>query len=93
MRREICNAIHRRKLISFLYKGRRREVEPHLLGYDSDGDLTLSAWQIAGGSGTGWRDFHLSKLSGLTIGLTEFSGPRPGYNSKDQTISRIICRL
>ncbi len=89
----ICNAIREQKLLSFMYSGRRREIEPHLLGYDSDGDLTLSAWQLEGGSGRGWRDFHVSKLSGLTIGLTGFSGARQGYNPNDETIARIVCRL
>lgn len=89
----ICKAIREQKLLSFMYSGRRREVEPHLLGYDSDGDLTLSAWQLEGGSGQGWRDFHVSKLSGLTIGLTGFAGARPGYNPNDETIARIVCRL
>lgn len=89
----ICEAIREMKLLSFLYQGKRREVEPHLLGYDSDGDLTLSAWQLSGGSGRGFRDFHVSKLSGLAKGLTGFAGPRPGYNPNDQTIDRIVCRL
>ncbi len=93
MQRKICAAIQARKRISFTYKGSRREVEPHLLGYDSDGDLTLSAWQLSGGSGEGWRDFHVSKISGLTKGLTGFESPRPGYNRNDETISQIVCRI
>ena len=89
----ICDAIRERKLLSFLYQGKRREVEPHLLGYDSDGDLTLSAWQLSGGSGQGWRDFHVSKLSGPTKSLTRFLGARPGYNPNDRTLRQIVCRL
>lgn len=90
---EVCSAIRDCKVIEFFYKGRTRTVEPHLVGYDSDGDLTLSAWQLSGGSGTGFRDFHLSKASSLTITQTSFSGARQGYNPNDETISRIICRL
>lgn len=89
---EICAAIRNKKVITFTYNRTVRYVEPHLLGYDSDDDLTLSAWQIQG-TGTGWRDFHVSKLSGLSTTGQSFSGPRPGYNPQDGTIKRIVCRL
>ena len=88
----ICSAIADRRVLSFRYKRIVRTVEPHLLGYDSDGDLTLSAWQLSG-TGQGWRDFHVSKLSGLTTTERTFSGPRAGYNRWDQTIDRVVCRL
>lgn len=89
----ICSAIADRQVLSFRYKGQFRTVEPHLLGYDSDGDLTLSAWQISGQGREGWRDFHVSKLSGLATTEQTFSGPRVGYNPLDQTIPRVVCRL
>lgn len=90
---DICNAISELHVISFWYDGRQRTVEPHLLGVDSDGDVTLSAWQLSGGSGEGWRDFHTDKLSELAITGQIFSGPRLGYNPNDRTLDRIICRL
>ena len=58
----------------------------------SDGDLTLSAWQLSG-TGQGWRDFHVSKLTGLSTTGRTFAGPRPGYNPWDDTIDRVVCRL
>lgn len=90
---QICDAIRDRRVINFYYKGRTRTVEPHLVGYDRDGDLTLSAWQLSGGSGQGWRDFHVSKLSGLSITQQTFVGARSGYNPRDSTLQRIVCRL
>ena len=92
MQNQICDAIAGRRIVCFLYKGARRRVEPHLLGYDASGDLTLSAWQLSG-TGQGWRDFHVSKLSGLATEQEKFSGPRQGYNPRDETIDRIVCRL
>lgn len=89
----ICGAIKGKRILTFAYKGSLRAVEPHLLGYDASGDLTLSAWQLRGGSGVGWRDFHVSKLSSLAIGPGSSGAPRPGYNSRDETIDRIVCRL
>lgn len=88
----ICNAIANRQVLCFRYSGRVREVEPHLLGYDGDGDLTLSAWQLIG-TGSGWRDFHVSKASGLATTGKTFAGARAGYNPSDSTIDRVVCRL
>lgn len=90
---QINDAIRDRRVISFLYKGRIRTVEPHLVGYDRDGDLTLSGWQLSGGSGIGFRDFHVSKISGLSITQQTFAGPRLGYNPNDTTLSQIVARL
>lgn len=90
---DICGAIKDRAVISFHYKGRLRTVEPHLLGIDSDGDQTLSAWQLTGGSGQGWRDFHIARISGLAKTGAQFAGARQGYNPNDSTLSRIVCRL
>ena len=89
----LCDAIAKRLIVAFSYQGRIRTVEPHIVGYDSDDDLTLSAWQLSGGSGIGWRDFHISKLSGLSITDRTFSAPRPGYNPQDSTLQGIVCRL
>ena len=93
MDRIICEAIKGLHCLTFYYKGKLRTVEPHLLGYDSDGDLTLSAWQLSGGSGQDFRDFHVSKISGLTTSHSTFVGPRPGYNPNDSTMSRVLCRI
>ena len=88
----VCDAIAKRQVLSLRYKDQMRTVEPHLLGYDSDGDLTLSAWQVSV-SRPGWRDFHVSKASGIATTGSNFSGPRPGYNPNDSTLDRIVCRL
>jgi predicted DNA-binding transcriptional regulator YafY len=88
----ICGAIAAREILTFRYSGTVRTVEPHLLGYDGDGDLTLSAWQLSG-TGVGWRDFHVSRLSELAITGDTFSGARQGYNPQDETIARVVCRL
>jgi len=90
---QFCDAIRDRRIITFRYKGTVRTAEPHLVGYNSDGDLTLSAWQLSGGSGQGFRDYHVKKVSGLTISKQSFVGPRPDYNPVDKTLPRIICRL
>jgi hypothetical protein len=89
----ICESIAARSMISFLYSGKQRTVEPHTLGYDKKSALILSAWQTSGGSGEGWRDFHLEKMTNIVSTGAKFSGPRPGYNPNDSTMTRIVCRL
>lgn len=93
MQDAVCRAIQNRQVIKFLYDGAWRTVEPHQLGLDHDGDLTLSAWQLSGGSGVDWRDFHIANVSGLTTAGQNFSGPRPGYNPHNSKMSRVLCSV
>ncbi|WP_422392371.1 WYL domain-containing protein [Nitratireductor thuwali] len=86
MQNLICDAISNRHVLTFTYKGRVRTVEPHALGYDGDGDLTLCAWQLSGGSGQDFRDFHVDKLFGLAATGASFAGPRLGYSRDDKTL-------
>lgn len=89
----ICGAIASFKIIHFQYKTTKRVVEPHTLGYDRDGQLTLSAYQISGGSGIGWRDFHVPLMSNLQASDEIFDGPRKGYSRNDKTLKKIICQI
>ncbi|MGH6859150.1 MAG: hypothetical protein ACRECY_02775 [Phyllobacterium sp.] len=89
----ICGAIAKKQTIHFVYRCRRRTVEPHLVGYDSDGDLTSSAWQLSGGSSGGWRDFHIAKPSELSISGKTFEHARKDYNPGDETVDIVLCRL
>ena len=93
MATKLCEAIHGKSIITFQYDGSLRRVEPHQVGYALDGNLTLSAWQLSGGSGVDWRDFLITKLSALAITAQHFSSPRPGYNSRNKKMSRILCGL
>lgn len=93
MQSTICSAIQAKTVISFRYEGRLRTVEPHLLGYKHDGNLVLSAYQLSGGSGVDWRDFLLSKMSGIATNGRKFQFARPGYNPNDRTMSQVVCRL
>ena len=90
---DICGAIAGFKIIYFQYKMTKRVVEPHTLGYARDGQLTLSAYQISGGSGIGWRDFHVALMSNLQISDEIFDTPRNGYSRNDKTLKEIICQI
>jgi len=92
-REVICKAIAARALLSFTYAGKQRRVEPHILGHAKDGELTLCAWQLQGGSGVGFRDFHVQKASNFVASDETFPEARPGYNPNDTTLATVICRL
>ena len=89
----ICQAIAERRILTFSYKDNERTVEPHALGYDADNDLTLCGWQVSGGSGVDFRDFHVRQISTPSLSQQTFSGPRPKYKRHDKTLRRIICQL
>ena len=93
MEQLICNAIRNKMVLKLTYNGSTRTCEPHLLGYDSTDDLTLSAWQTSGSSGTGWRDYHISKASGISTTGKNFVSARPGYSPDDRTIDQVVCAL
>jgi hypothetical protein len=89
----ICGAIAERRLLSFTYKSEARIAEPFILGYDEHGELILSAFQTAGGSGIGFRTFPVEGVTALKAMDKKFSGFRPEYNRRDRFFSRIICQV
>lgn len=89
----ICQAIAAMNVIEFRYKGSWRTAEPHALGHNSRGKLTLCAWQIAGGSGADWRDFHVELITEVINTGDTFDEPRPGFNPSDKTLSTVICSV
>jgi hypothetical protein len=57
------------------------------------GHLTLSAFQLQGGSGTDFRQYFISEIDNLVILDEKFDGPRPGYNRNDHIIVSVIAAL
>lgn len=89
----ICQAIERQHVLSFHYKGERRNAEPYILGYDRKGTMVLSGVQRSGGSGKGFRSFQVDRLSLVTITDQRFSGDHPDYNPRDAYFERILCQV
>ena len=87
----VCDAVGKRLVISFFYTGSRRIVEPHVLGYDHGGDLTLYAWQVSGCNGQSWRNFHFDKMHGIALTGAHFSDVRRGFNPNDWALTQVIC--
>lgn len=66
-------AIEAKRSVEFLYKGLRRVVSPHIVGYKGDRQY-LFGYQTSGGSSSGledgdqnWRCFELIKITDLTL--------------------------
>ena len=94
---DICQAISDLQLISFIYDGHSRVVEPHTYGVDIKGHRALRAYQVRGYTKLGqlpaWRFFHVDRISGLTILQETFAGPRDGYKRLDAAFDTIQCQL
>ena len=89
----LCELIRNQQVFEFRYDGGMRWVEPHLLGYDSNDELTLLAWQRDGESGEGWRKFHVSKMDALSSTNETFPEPHLGYDPNDEALDHIVCRI
>jgi hypothetical protein len=89
----ICKAIRERRVLTFAYKGGVRTVEPYIFGYDDHDVLALSAVQTSGGSGLGFRTFHVDSLSSVAVTEARFFGAHRNYNRHDPYFARIICQV
>ena len=97
MNATICQAIQEMKLLTFIYDGHHRTVEPHAHGISTAGNLCLRCYQVAGGSASGnmpdWKMMLTDKITGLTLSQDLFSSPRSEYKKGDRGMSTIFCEL
>jgi hypothetical protein len=89
----ICRAIRTRYTLSFTYKGTDRLAEPYILGYEASGVLILSAVQVSGGSGSGFRTFLVADMSLVVETERKFMGKHPAYNPHDRLFAHVLCQL
>jgi predicted DNA-binding transcriptional regulator YafY len=98
----LCNAIGCRHLVQFHYSGDEapgiRLVEPHMVAYNKDEKLVLSAWFLGGASesqtGQGWRVYSLAEISQIAELEQRFSGPRHGYRPDGgKSFHNVVCGI
>lgn len=94
----VTDAIRNKRRLSLDYRPGQRTVEPHVLGYSSEGNILLRAYQTEGASASGehenWKLFRIDRADTLSDSGEEFDGPRPGYNPDDSAMKGgIIARL
>jgi predicted DNA-binding transcriptional regulator YafY len=87
-------AIASRHLVSIWYDPGVRVVEPHALGYGSDGQVLLRAFQVAGATESGrpvhWKLFRLDRIKDAKLSGRSFRKPRPDYQRDDHVMTRGI---
>jgi predicted DNA-binding transcriptional regulator YafY len=91
-------AIKGRRVVSIWYDPGVRVVEPHALGYGSDGQLLLRAFQVAGASASDqpfhWKLFRLDRIRDAKLNGASFKRPRPEYQRDDCAMTRgIIAQI
>ena len=98
MQSVLITAIESRRLVSLWYDPGVRVVEPHALGYGSDGQLLLRAFQIEGASASNqpfnWKLFRLDRMRDANFNGRSFPAPCPEYKRNDPAMTRgIIAQL
>lgn len=89
----ILKAITEHRTLSFTYKGKARTADPYILGYDDKGRFILSAVQLTGGSGAGFRSFHVEEMSGVEVTEHRFSGAHSDYYPRDPYFARVLGQI
>ncbi|WP_272149537.1 hypothetical protein [Tenacibaculum aiptasiae] len=95
MNNEICEAISKRKIISFYYEEELRKVEPHCHGMTTARNRGIRAYQIGGYTKSGkygWKMYDLKKIKQITITNESFE-VRGGYKKGDKGMSLIYCEI
>jgi hypothetical protein len=89
----IFEAIGDRRVLAFTYNGTARTAEPYIVGYDAKSKLVLSAVQLSGGSGVGFRSFDVDALSEVAKTERRFSGTHRDYNPHDPYFAHILKQV
>jgi predicted DNA-binding transcriptional regulator YafY len=89
----IYEAIDQRRLLSLVYNGETRTVEPYIVGYTDKNKLLLSAVQRSGGSGNGFRSFDVEEISEVTKMDRRFRRIDPAYNPHDPLFAHILRQV
>ncbi|WP_132834341.1 MULTISPECIES: hypothetical protein [unclassified Pseudomonas] len=96
MKQTIIDAISNFQVLTFIYSGIPRVVEPHAFGISRTGKEILRCFQTHGGhvtSGHKWVLCEMRKISDLKVSGTRFQTPRSGYRRGDPDMISIFAQL
>jgi len=93
----ICEAIRKKALLEFKYKGYHRVVAPYCHGVSTRNLEVLRAIQVrgvspSGGYGVG-KLWSLAEMVELRVLDETFSPDDPNYNPDDTAMKQIHCRV
>ena len=97
MNQIICNAIHNRCVLGFLYRDHYCVVEPHAYGLSRAENEVIRCYQMGGTSNSGrvpdWKLMRVDRIGSSIVPGGHFIGERPGYTKGDRDMSTIFCEL
>jgi len=97
MHNTIAGAIENHEILSLIYDGILREVEPHAYGVSAKGNELMRCYQVRGGHNSDrpheWELLSVSKIHQLTKTGERFSDPRPDYKRGDRAMATIFQQL
>jgi hypothetical protein len=88
-------AIQERRLVQFVYKHKRRIVEPHDYGIHN-GSIKLFGYQVGGWSSEplpSWRWALVNSISDLCLLAQQFPGRRPSPSGRHHQWEQIFVRV
>ena len=84
------------RVLSLIYHGERRVVEPYLVGIHEAGEPVLVGYQTGGGSRSGelpgWRTFITTAIDEVEVTDEAFAGARGDLNLSAHTMLEIFAR-
>jgi len=87
-------AVVNQTLVAFVYKGHRRVIEPHVIGWHKDA-LQLLGYQIGGESLSGglpsWRRFDVADMHLLLVLHETFAAPRPSFSVQRSRFDTVLA--
>lgn len=90
------SAVEQRTCLEVDYEPGKRIIEVHAVGYSSDGNILVRAFQQSGASASGehkhWKLFRLDRMKAANDNDAAFSGPRDGYKKGDKAMKGGIIR-
>jgi hypothetical protein len=93
----LLSAIENQEVVSFVYNGEQRVVEPQTYGVSIAGHRVLRARQIAGGSRSGQsriaKLFDVEKISALRKTGARFEKALPEHNPNDSAMREVFASL
>lgn len=92
----IIAAVKGKHVLTLIYGGLHRTIEPHAVGRTKAGHDVVRCYQIWGQHHTGQHDWDLltvSKISNLQSTGHIFPGPRDKYKRGDKAMAHIYAEL
>ncbi len=90
MKNDIVVAIRTKRRLRIWYGPGERLIEPHALGYSTDRNLLLRAFQVEGASASGehddWKLFRVDRIKSEAPTNLYFDEPRPDYRRDEKAM-------